>query len=159
MLRPRSTGITSLFGFGFGSASVTALASVVMLAAGCSSTTASGEPRQTVIRPNESAPQTGGIAPDREAEIQLLLQQRTVSIHKCYQDALNARNDRNFAGSVKVVIALGTDGHARDVRIAGGTLPQSEVQPCLVETIRNFEFPTLSQPGDVQSEFQFKPAY
>ena len=162
MLRPRSTGTTILFGrfsvpFSL-TAGVAGCASLLALATGCS-TTGSGEPRQTVIRPNESAPPSGGIAPDKEAEIQLLLQQREVSIHKCYQDALNTRNDRAFAGSVKVVIALGTDGHAREVRMAGGTLPQSEVQGCLVETIMRFEFPALTQPGEVQSEFQFKPAY
>jgi hypothetical protein len=60
---------------------------------------------------------------------------------------------------VKVTISLQTDGHAREVRIAGGTLPQSEVQTCLVDTIMRFEFPVLTQPGDVQTEFQFKPAY
>jgi hypothetical protein len=151
MLRPRSAQITFLFG-------LCATASVA-LSAGCSSTTASGEPRQTVIRPNEAPPPSGGIASDKEAEIQLLLEEREVSIHKCYQDALNTRNDRNFAGSVKLIIALGTDGHAREVRVTGGTLPQSEVQGCLVDTISRFEFPTLTQPGEVQQELQFKPAY
>jgi hypothetical protein len=125
---------------------------------GCSTSGSAGG-SQSVYHTAESAPSTGGIAPDKEAEVQLVLQQREVSIHKCYQDALNARNDRSFAGSVRITIALGTDGHAREVRLAGGTLPQSEVQPCLVETIMRFEFPTLPQPGDVQSEFQFKPAY
>jgi hypothetical protein len=155
MRKPRATILSGsvLFGsVGFG----LPMALAITLA-GCSST-ASGQ-RQTVIHPNESAPPSGGIAPDKEAEVQLLMQQRQVSIHKCYQDALNTRNDRSFAGSVKVTISLNTDGHAREVRIAGGTLPQSEVQSCLVDTIMRFEFPVLTQPGDVQTEFQFKPAY
>jgi hypothetical protein len=156
MLRSRAISSWASSGIRIG---FSALAFAGLVSAGCGSTTASGEPRQTVIRPNEAAPPSGGVPPDKEAEIQLLMQQREVSIHKCYQDALNTRNDRSFAGSVKIIIAVGTDGHAREVRIAGGTLPQSEVQPCLVETISRFEFPTLSQPGEVQTEFQFKPAY
>ena len=133
------------------------LAAGLVLAA-CSSNAASGEPRYTIIK-NDETPPSGGIAPDKEAEIQLVLQQREVSIHKCYQDVLSEKNDRSFAGSVKVVISLGTDGHAKDVRVSGGTLTDAEVTGCLVETIKRFEFPELTQPGEVQSEFQFRPAY
>ena len=45
------------------------------------------------------------------------------------------------------------------MKIVGGTLNSPEVATCLVETISRFEFPKLDQPGDVQYEFQFRPAY
>ena len=125
--------------------------------AGCASS-GSGD-RTTIIKDEPQSSPTAGLSPDKEAEVQLVLQQREVSTRKCYQDVLNEKADRNFQGTVKLVIALGTDGAARDVRIVGGTLPQSDVQPCLIETIKRFEFPTLSQPGEAQSEFTFRPAY
>ena len=120
----------------------------------------SGGGGTTIIKGDEpqSAP-TAGLSPDKEAEVQLVLQQREVSTRKCYQDVLNEKGDRNFQGTVKIIITLGTDGTAKDVRVGGGTLPQSDVQPCLVETIKRFEFPTLPQPGESQSEFTFRPAY
>lgn len=127
------------------------------LLSGCAS---SGGGGTTVIKGDEpqSTP-TSGLAPDREAEVQLVLQQREVSTRKCYQDVLNEKGDRNFQGTVKIIISLGTDGTAKDVRVVGGTLPQSDVQPCLIETIKRFEYPTLSQPGEAQAEFTFRPAY
>jgi hypothetical protein len=127
--------------------------------ASCSTSSGSGG-GQTVIRPNQGpSPATSGISPDKEAEVQLVLQQREVSTRKCYQDVLNEKADRNFQGTVKVLIALGTSRQATDVRVVGGTLNDQDVQSCLVSTIKRFEFPELTQPGEVQSEFRFQPAY
>jgi hypothetical protein len=136
-----------------------AVSALLCSAAACGSQTASGEPRYTVLKGNETAAPQGGVAPDKEAEIQLVLQQREVSTRKCYQDELNAKGDRAFQGTMKVLIALGTSGQANQVKIVGGTLNSPEVATCLVETISRFEFPKLDQPGDVQYEFQFRPAY
>jgi hypothetical protein len=138
---------------------ILAVSALLCSAAGCAAKSASGEPRYTVLKGNESAAPQGGVAPDKEAEIQLVLQQREVSTRKCYQDELNAKGDRAFQGTMKVLIALGTSGQANQVKIVGGTLNSPEVATCLVETISRFEFPKLDQPGDVQYEFQFRPAY
>ncbi len=132
---------------------------LLALALGACGNKGPNEPRYTIVKPSDVPPPSGGISPDKEAEIQLVMQQREVSTRRCYQDVLNVKQDRNFAGSVKVIISLNTDGTARDVRVAGGTLTDPEVQSCLVDTIKRFEFPQLPQPGDVQQEFQFRPAY
>jgi hypothetical protein len=132
---------------------------IPVLTPGCSGTAASGEPRVTVIKPSDKAPPMGGVPPDKRAEISLLLQQRDPSVRKCYQDVLNEKNDRAFQGTVKLVITLQPSGQASDVRIIGGTLNNDEVSSCLVETIKNFEFPELAQAGDVEYDFSFRPAY
>lgn len=137
---------------------LTALTCVLTLAGACARS-ATGEPRYTIVRGNETAAAKGGIAPDKEAEIQLVLQQREVSTRKCYQDELNVKGDRAFQGTMKVLIALNTSGQASNVKVVGGTLNSPEVASCLTETISRFEFPTLDQPGEVQYEFQFRPAY
>jgi hypothetical protein len=132
---------------------------LLALGLGCASKGgASNEPVYANIKPDE-VPPSGGIPPDKEAEIMLVLQQREVSTRKCYQDVLNEKQDRSFAGNVKVVIALRPDGSAQDVRVAGTTLNNKEVEDCLVGTIRRFEFPQLAQSGEVQYTFQFRPAY
>jgi TonB family protein len=148
-------------------ASVLAKASVLALAlalgswvTACASRDAGPrEPRYNIIRNEQGPPPSGGIPPDKEAEIQLVLQQREVSTRKCYQDILNERQDRNFQGTVKVLIAISPGGQATDVRVVGGTLGDREVEACLVETIRAFEFPQVAQAGEVQYEFRFRPAY
>ena len=116
-------------------------------------------PRYTVVKGEDRPAETRGLPPDKEAEVQLLLQQREVSTRRCYQDVLDERKDPKFAGSVKLVISLGTNGQATEVKPVGGDLGDKQVEACLVETIKQFEFPQLTQPGDVQYEFRFRPAY
>jgi TonB family protein len=134
---------------------------LVALLAGCASSSSrqQGEPQYNIIRPNEQAGATGGIPPDKEAEIQLLLEQREPSARKCYQDVLNEKHDRAFQGTVKVLIAIDTSGKASQVKVVGGSLADQTVQTCLVQTIREFEFPALAQAGEVQYEYRFRPAY
>jgi TonB family protein len=135
-------------------------ASALLLVIGaCASPTASGEGRYTVVKPGESAAPTGGVPPDKEAEIQLLLQQREPSARKCYQDVLNEKHDRAFQGTVKVLIAIDPSGKPTEVKVVGGTLSDRSVQDCLVQTLREFEFPQLAQAGEVQYEYRFRPAY
>jgi hypothetical protein len=136
----------------------TSLGVLLALGACARSGGADNQPVPANIRPDELPP-SGGIPPDKEAEIMLVLQQREVSTRKCYQDVLNEKQDRNCQGNVKVVIALGTTGEAQNVRVAGTTLNNKEVEDCLVGTIRRFEFPPLAQSGEVQYEFRFRPAY
>src|SRR5687767_2713649 len=97
---------------------------VALAAAGCGSSSSAmpGEPRYTIVKPEDQASQTRqGIPPDKEAEIQLVLQQREPSARKCYQDVLNEKHDRTFAGSVKVVIAIQPTGKASSVKVVGGS--------------------------------------
>jgi hypothetical protein len=130
----------------------------LLLGAACAQT-ASGEPRVTVLKGQEHQAATGGISPDKEAEVQLVLQNREVSTSKCYKDVLAEKHDRAFQGTMKVLIALGTAGAATDVRVVGGTLNDGEVASCLVDTLKRFEYPKLEQAGEVQYEFLFRPAY
>jgi hypothetical protein len=138
-----------------------ALGMLVVLPA-CGSTSSSqqsNEPQYNIIRPNDAPPQTGGVPPDKENEINLLLQQREPSARKCYQDVLNEKHDRAFQGTVKVLIAIEPSGKASQVKVVGGTLNDDTVQSCLVQTIKEFEFPQLAQSGEVQYEYRFRPAY
>jgi hypothetical protein len=133
---------------------------VCALLVGCASKQPqSGEPQYQIIKPSEQAAAMGGIPPDKEAEIQLLLEQREPSARKCYQDVLNEKHDRAFQGTVKVLIAIGPTGKASQVKVVGGTLGDQSVQQCLVQTIQEFEFPQLVQAGEVQYEYRFRPAY
>jgi hypothetical protein len=136
----------------------TTMLAVVLLSVGCG-TSQPRDQRVTIIHPNEQAPQQSGIAPDKEAEIQLVLQQREPSARKCYQDVLNEKADRNFAGTIKVLIAIQPSGQPSSVRVIGGSLSDPQVQDCLVQTIKEFEFPQLASGGEVQYEYRFRPAY
>lgn len=137
---------------------VLTVSALVGAAAGCAETTA-GEQPVTVIKNNEPPPPVGGIPPDKQAEIQLLLQQRDTSTTKCYQDVLNDKHDRAFKGSVFVVLTLNPDGHAADVKVVGGTLKNVEVNDCLVEKLKEFEYPQIPNRGSMQYEYRFEPAY
>jgi hypothetical protein len=116
-------------------------------------------PRPRIVRDDtQMVIDTGGVPPDKEAEIKLLLQERDSSARRCYQDVLNEKHTREFKGNVKVVITIDTAGHGRP-RVAGSTLGSKEVEDCLVGVLRDFEYPKLDRGGDVQYEFKFEPQY
>ena len=126
--------------------------------AGCAETQ-SGERPVTVVRNAEPTPELGGIPPDKQAEIQLLLQQRDTSTKRCYQDGLDEKHDRAFKGTVFVVLTIEPSGHATDVRVVGGTLKSPEVSQCIVSKLKDFEYPALPNRGSMQYEYRFEPAY
>jgi hypothetical protein len=121
--------------------------------------TQSGEPRVRVVKNEEKPSVLGGIPPDKQAEIQLLLQQRDTSTLKCYQDVLNEKHDRAFKGTVFVMLTVEPSGQASDVTVVGGTLNNPEVGQCLVQKIKEFEFPPIPNKGSMQYEYRFQPAY
>jgi hypothetical protein len=134
------------------------LALSVALGLGCAETSG-GERPVTVIKNQDPIPELGGIPPDKQAEIQLILQQRDTSTLKCYQEVLNEKHDRAFKGSVFVVLTVEPSGRVADARVVGGTLNNAEVGACLVEKIKEFEFPPVPNRGSMQYEYRFQPAY
>jgi hypothetical protein len=132
----------------------------ISLALGACASTSDGSNRPIIVRgDDEVRVDTGGIPPDKQADIYLVLNQRDASARKCYQDVLNEKKTREFKGSVKILLSLTTSGVARDVRIMGGTLNNKDVENCLVETVKQFEFPKLDRGGDLQYEYTFEPQY
>ena len=129
------------------------------LFSGCAEDSASGGRHVRVVKDKETSAPTGGIAPDKQAEVQLLLEQRNPSTLKCYSDVLNEKHDRAFKGSVAVLLTLEASGKASDVKIVNSTLNNDEVQNCLIEKIKEFEFPTLDHGGSMQYVYHFQPAY
>jgi len=129
---------------------------------GCASTGETGEERVRVVRPEEKSSEQGGIPPDKQAEIQLVLQQRDPSTLKCYSDVLNEKHARAFKGSVAVIVTLepsGESSKASDVKIVNSTLNNKDVHDCLIEKIKEFEFPKLDHGGSMQYVYHFQPAY
>ena len=113
-------------------------------------------PNPVVVRGGEDIRiDTGGIPPDKQADIYLVLQQRDASARRCYQDVLNEKKTRDFKGTVKILLTLNTNGTARAVKVMGGTLNNKDVENCLIQTIKEFEFPT----GDIQYDYKFEPQY
>jgi hypothetical protein len=102
---------------------------------------------------------TGGIPPDKQADIYLVLQQRDASARRCYQDVLNEKKTRQFQGTVKILLSLNTNGTASAVRVTGGTLNNKDVENCLIQTVKEFEFPKLDRGGDIQYDYKFEPQY
>ena len=130
------------------------------LAVGACATSGSEDRPPVVVRGGEEIRMdTGGIPPDKQADIYLVLNQRDASARKCYQDVLNEKKTREFKGTVRMLLSLNTDGSARAVKIMGGTLNNRDVESCLVETVKQFEFPKLDRGGDIQYDYTFEPQY
>ena len=130
---------------------------------GCAEGSAGGGGGVNVIKnPEVSSSPTSGIPPDKEAEVQLLLQQRNPSTLKCYSDVLNEKHDRAFKGTVIVLLSLepsGSQSKAADVKVIGGTMTDKEVTSCVVEKLKDFDYPEISAAGTMQYVYRFEPAY
>ncbi len=137
-----------------------ALMSTLAFAA-CAETDASGQNVRVVKNSPEVSAPTSGISPDKEAEMQLLLQQRDPSTLRCYQDVLDEKHDRAFKGTVIVLLSLSPSGGASkaSAKVIGGTLDNNEVNDCLVEKLQDFEYPQIAQAGTMQYVYRFEPAY
>jgi TonB family protein len=118
-----------------------------------------GAPPVIIRNGEEMQVDTGGLPPDKQADIYLVLNQRDASARKCYQDMLNEKKTRDFKGTVKILMTLNTEGQATSVRVTGGSLNNKEVEDCLVETVKEFEFPKMDRGGDIQYEYTFEPQY
>ena len=134
-----------------------ALLSALTVAA-CAETSDSNERSVRVVPNKQESVETGGIAPDKQAEVQLLLQQRDPSTLRCYQDVLDEKHDRAFKGTVIVLLELTPAGKAT-AKVTGGTLNNKEVSDCLVEKLDGFEYPQVAQTGTMQYVYRFEPAY
>jgi hypothetical protein len=139
-----------------------ALAVLSTLAFAACADTSEGDRSVRVVKNKEEAPsQTSGIAPDKEAEVQLLLQQRDPSTLRCYQDVLDEKHDRAFKGTVIVLLTLTPSGASSNAsaKVIGGTLNNKDVSDCLVEKLQGFEYPQILQTGTMQYVYRFEPAY
>ncbi|HMF41620.1 MAG TPA: AgmX/PglI C-terminal domain-containing protein [Polyangia bacterium] len=143
-------------------AHIAALALLFTVAAGCADTSGAGGGVNVVKGPEPSSSPTSGISPDKEAEIQLLLQQRNPSTLKCYSDVLNEKHDRAFKGTVIVLISLepnGSQSKVTDVKVIGGTMTDKEVTSCVVDKLKEFDYPEVVNAGTMQYVYRFEPAY
>jgi len=131
---------------------------------GCAEETATGEQRVHVVRNSDAPAEVGGISPDKQADIQLMLQQREPSVRKCYNDVLNdGGHDRAFKGTVILLISLSPGGNDTSrvtaVKIIGGSLKNEEVNTCLLEKLKEFEYPNVTSSGTMEYTYKFEPAY
>ena len=129
---------------------------------GCAESSAGSGGVNVIKNPEEKSASTGGIPPDKEAEVQLLLQQRNPSTLKCYSDVLNEKHDRAFKGTVIVLLSLepsGGQSKAADVKIIGGSMTDKEVTSCVVDKLKEFDYPEISAAGTMQYVYRFEPAY
>jgi hypothetical protein len=136
------------------------LALLSSVALGCADTTEGGQ-NVRVVKTPEASVETGGISPDKQAEVQLLLQQRDPSTLRCYQDVLDEKHDRAFKGTVIVLLSLEPSGGSAKgtAKVIGGTLNNKEVNDCLVSKLNDFEYPQIAQAGTMQYVYRFEPAY
>ena len=129
---------------------------------GCAESSAGSGGVNVIKNPEEKSASTGGIPPDKEAEVQLLLQQRNPSTLKCYSDVLNEKHDRAFKGTVIVLLSLepsGGQSKAADVKIIGGSMTDKEVTSCVVDKLKEFDYPEIQAAGTMQYVYRFEPAY
>jgi len=101
----------------------------------------------------------GAITPEEYQAIDDSMKRKMEVIHHCYETEMEKRMDRAFKGTVTIGMKIGRDGRAISVEILQDTLNAPSVNACLVDTIKKFEFGSLTGEADLVYPIQFTPQY
>ena len=61
-----------------------------------------------------------------------------------------------------VLISLepsGSQSKAAEVKVIGGTMTDKEVTSCVVDKLKEFDYPEIQAKGTMQYVYRFEPAY
>ena len=53
----------------------------------------------------------------------------------------------------------GSQSKAADVKVIGGCMTDKEVTSCVVDKLKDFDYPEISAAGTMQYVYRFEPAY
>jgi TonB family protein len=74
-------------------------------------------------------------------------------IRRCYDDRLPARP--GLAGRVSVVFTVEPDGHVSDASLTSTTLHDPPMEACLLDRVREFQFPPLVSGASIRVNYPF----
>lgn len=121
-----------------------------------------GQSPQPVTGGQEEGPTpnaSGGITQEQIDEIEATRRGGMAAIVECFNDEIERRKVRKLKGKVMVEIQIGTAGRALSVGIKQSSFRSTEIQTCIQNTIKTWEFPRLTSAFNYPTTFDFSPAY
>ncbi len=99
------------------------------------------------------------LTPEDYERIDTLIRQKIRIVNFCYDEQLKQRKDRSFKGDVVVNIKISTAGRAEVVDVKESSLGSAEVERCVVELIKSWEFGAMNAEAWLPYTFHFEPQY
>ena len=97
------------------------------------------------------------IPPERMDEIQSTLDRKRDSASRCLTSAIDeGEAPKNAHGKVMLEFVIGTDGHAKDIKVAKTSIESEKVSSCLVELVGKIDFGPLPRDLDWSYPFAFE---
>jgi hypothetical protein len=136
-------------------------AAALLLLAGCAESQPSQRSSAPVTEdlPPEEERREGAITPEEYQAVDDYMHRKMEVLHHCYEEELSRRMDRSFQGLVTIEMKIARDGHVTAMKILEDTLKSPVVNACLSDTIKKFEFGSLTGEASFVYPIQFAPQY
>jgi hypothetical protein len=133
----------------------------LLVVLGCAHSEPAPRPSAPVTEdlPPQEERREGAITPEEYQAVDDVMKRKMEVLHYCYEQEMEKRMDRSFKGTVTIGMKLGRDGRATSVTVLEDTLAAPAVNQCLIDTIKKFEFGSLTGEADFVYPIQFAPQY
>ena len=133
----------------------------LLLTLGCAPTQPAARPAPPVTEdlPPQEERREGAITPEEYQAVDDYMKRKMEVLHYCYEQEMEKRMDRSFKGTVTLAMKLGREGRAISVTVLEDTLKAPSVNQCLIDTVKKFEFGSLTGEADFVYPIQFAPQY
>jgi hypothetical protein len=106
-----------------------------------------------------AAAPTGGVMvpPEKMDEVQRLLERKQGIVSRCLATAVdNQELPKNSRGKMTLEIVISEAGKANDVKVVNSSLDSPKLQTCVVDIVKEIQFPTLPKSYPTSYTYAFE---
>jgi TonB family protein len=99
------------------------------------------------------------IPQEQMEEITQILDRKRQDVAHCWTNEATRQKNRNLTIDLMLRLTIGTGGRAQKVEIVKNSVNSKEFDECVVDMVKNFEFPAIPSSVELTWPYSFKPLY
>ena len=99
------------------------------------------------------------IPQEQMEEITQLLDRKRQDVAHCWTNEATRQHNRNLTIDLMLRLTIGVGGRAQKVEIVKNSVNSKEFDECVVDMVKNFEFPAIPSSVELTWPYSFKPLY
>jgi hypothetical protein len=117
------------------------------------------ESAETTVPTHEPATVGVTVPPEKFEEIDSFFRSKTGTLQfDCYNHEVE-RTGKKYQGYVSLLIVVVPGGKASEVKVTSSTIGSPEIEACIVESARKWEWPDVPGRAPYNGSVAFKPAW
>jgi hypothetical protein len=143
------------------------LAMAAALGAGCgteqgatrSGGTTPGSKSEAIQRGEPQVMEQGGVPPEKLDEINHFFYRKMGPLQfRCYNDEVE-RTHKKYQGNLSLSLVVQPGGKVSDVKVIASSLDAPGIEACVVNEVKQWEWPDVPSPAPYTGSINFKPAW